>query len=143
MRSHADADDLAQDVFVRTINSPELGQIAEPRAFLTTLAKCVLCNFWRRQELEQAYLQALQELPETLLPSAEELALINETIAQIDALLNGLSLKVRHAFLLNRLEGMTHVEIAASMSLSVATIERYIKQALLHCYQAANSGRLG
>jgi len=137
VRSHADADDLAQDVFVRTINSPKLEQIEEPRAFLTTLAKCVLCNFWRRQELEQAYLQALKELPETFFPSAEELALINETILQLDKLLSDLPLKVRHAFLLNRLEGMTHVEIANNMSLSLATIERYIKQALLHCYQAA------
>lgn len=132
----ADADDLTQDVFIRTINSTDVGTISEPRAFLTVLAKRVLANFWRRHELEQAYLDALSEMPESWAPSAEELASIKQAIFQIDAFLSELPVKVKHAFLLSKLEGLTHLEIAGEMGISVATVERYIKQAFMHCYMA-------
>ena len=37
--------------------------IIEPRAFLTTVAKRVLFNYYRRQDLERAYLDALAQMP--------------------------------------------------------------------------------
>lgn len=139
--SSADADDLTQDVFIRTIDSSEVGEIDEPRAFLTVLAKRVLANFWRRHELEQAYLDALAEMPDAWAPSAEELASIKQTIFQLDTFLSALPVKVKHAFLLSRLEGLTHIEIAAEMGVSVASVERYIKQAFMHCYVAHEAER--
>ncbi len=139
VRSQMDAEDLAQDVFVRLIGSPDVGRLDEPRAFLTTLAKRVLCNFWRRQALEQAYLDALAQQPEMCEPSAEALAVIRQAIGHLDTMFAALPIPVRHAFLLSRLEGLTHHEIAGQMALSVATVERYIKQAFLHCYLAQQS----
>ncbi|MCY1278538.1 putative RNA polymerase sigma factor FecI [compost metagenome] len=136
LRSQADAADLAHDTFLRAFASPQLGQLEEPRAFLCTLAKRILCTFWRRQELERAYLDALAALPEAWGPSEEELALLREALEAVDRLLDGLPGKVRHAFLLNRLEGLTHVEIAARLGVSVATIERWMKRALTHCFLA-------
>jgi RNA polymerase sigma-70 factor (ECF subfamily) len=132
--SRADAADLAHDTFLRAFTSRQLGQIVEPRAFLATLARRVLCNFWRRRELDQAYLNTLATLPAGCVPSEEDLALVREALVAIDRLLHGLPPKVRQAFLLSRLEGLTHVQIAAALELSVATIERYLKQAFAHCW---------
>jgi len=128
------AADLAQNTFIRVLQSRQLMQLQEPRAFLTVLAKRELYTFWRRRDLEQAYLQALAQQPQANQPSPEDMLLIREAIAALDQLLNGLPPKIRQAFLLSRLDGLTHVQIAESMGKSVATIERYMKQALLHCY---------
>ena len=59
------AADLAQDTFMRVLTARETPQFIEPRAFLTTLAKRVLFNHYRRQDLERAYLDALAQMPET------------------------------------------------------------------------------
>ena len=127
------AADLAQDTFVRVLAAREIEQVAEPRAFLTTLAKRVLFSHWRRRELEQAYLQALAESPQATAPSPEELAVLHEALQAIDQRLSGLPAKVKQAFLLHRLDGLTHVQIAQEMRISVASVERYMKQAYLHC----------
>jgi RNA polymerase sigma-70 factor (ECF subfamily) len=127
------AADLAQDTFVRVLTAREVDQVAEPRAFLTTLAKRALFSHWRRRELEQAYLQALAGLPQATAPSTEDLALLHEALQAIDQALNGLPAKVKRAFLLHRLDEMTHVQIASDMGISVATVERYMKRAYLHC----------
>lgn len=134
--SHADAADLTQDTFLRTLKSQPVTDIAEPRAFLCVVAKRVLCSFWRRNELERAYLEAIADLPEAVVPSEEEFALLREAVAVIDALLNDLPAKVRHAFLLNRLEGLTHQQIAEQLDVSLATVERWIKRAVTQCYLA-------
>lgn len=135
------AADLAQDTFLRVLTAREVEQVAEPRAFLTTLAKRVLFTHWRRRELEQAYLQALAELPQATVPSVEDMALLHEALQAIDQRLAGLPAKVKQAFLLHRIDGLTHVQIAAEVGVSVASVERYVKQAYLHCCrQDAGSG---
>jgi len=128
------AADLAHDTFVRVIAARQAHAIQEPRAYLTTLAQRVLYNFWRRRELEQAWQDALAALPEELAPSPEDYALVREAVEAVDQCLAGLPPKVRRAFLLRRLDGLRHAEIARAMGISVATVERYIKQALIHLY---------
>ena len=61
-----DAADLAQNTFVRVLaaNTDRLGEVAEPRAYLTTIAQRLLSNHLRRQQIERAYLEALAGLPE-------------------------------------------------------------------------------
>ena len=132
----ADAADLAHDTFLRTLESPQLADINEPRAFLCLIAKRVLCTFWRRNELERSYLEALASLPEHVAPSEEEYALLREALEAIDAMLDGLPARVRHAFLLNRLEGLTHQQIAVELKASLASVERWIKRAVTQCYLA-------
>ena len=74
----ADAADLAQDTFVRILGVRDLAGVQEPRAYLTTVAKGVLVNWYKRQALERAYLEALAALPEPVAPSPEQRALVLE-----------------------------------------------------------------
>lgn len=126
------AADLAHDTFVRVVAGRQAQKIQEPRAYLTTLAQRVLWNFWRRRELEQAWLDAVASLPQGLAPSPEDYLLVREAVETLDQWLGGLPAKVRQAFLLRRLDGLKHTEIATAMGISVATVERYLKQALVH-----------
>lgn len=128
-----DAADLAQDTFTRILGRADLGGLHEPRAFLTTVAKGVLVNWYQRQALERAYLDALAALPEPTAISPEQRMLILETLHQIDAMLDALPPKVKQAFLMAQLDGMAYADIAAQLGMSLITIKRYMKQAFLQC----------
>lgn len=131
-----DADDLAQDTFTRILGRKDLACLHEPRAFLTTVAKGVLVNWYQRQSLERAYLEALAALPEPTVISPEQRMLVLETLHDIDAMLDALPVKVKQAFLMSQLDGMAYADIAHKLGLSLITIKRYMKQAFLQCLLA-------
>ena len=130
------AADLAQDTFIKVLGARDTQQIVEPRAFLTTIARRVLCNHYRRQDLERAYYQALSELPESVAPSEEERAIILETLVELDQLLDGLPGPVKSAFLMSQVDGLSHGEISSALGISIATVKRHLNKAALRCYFA-------
>ena len=119
----------------------ETPTLAEPRAFLTVVAKRVLFNHYRRQDLERAYLQALAEIPEQVVPSEEERAIILQTLMELDQLLDGLPCPVKRAFLLAQIDGLSHADIGARLGISVATVKRHLTKAALRCYFALCAAR--
>lgn len=133
---HHRAADLAQDTFVRLLAREEAISLREPRAFLTTVARRVLSNHWRRERLEQAYLETLARLPQEQLPSLEERMLLLETLLEIDRRLDGLPVPVKRAFLYSQLDGLTHAQIGERLSLSISTVKRYLVRAGAQCYFA-------
>lgn len=130
----ADAADLAQDTFVRLLQRREQLELNAPRAFLRTIARGLVIDHWRREELERAYLEALAHLPPAEAPSPETRELLLELLERIARLLDGLKPKVRQAFLLAQCEGLGHKQIAEQMGISVRSVERYVADALFHCY---------
>ena len=130
------AADLTQDTFLRVMlksRSGEVFNLDEPRAYLTTVAKRLMVNYFERQSLERAFLGTLETLPESVVPSLEERAIILETLHELDALLDALPAKVRTAFLMSQLEGRTYDDIAADLQVSVRTVTRYMVQAFSQC----------
>ncbi|EPJ93340.1 MULTISPECIES: sigma-70 family RNA polymerase sigma factor [Pseudomonas] len=129
-----DAADLSQDTFVRVLASAQpLADLREPRAYLLTVGKRLLSNFYTRRSLEQAYLDALAQLPEDSVPSPEQRWLLLETLQALDELLDGLPAVVRRAFLWSQLEGLGYREIAERLKVSERTVKRYMAQAYEHC----------
>jgi RNA polymerase sigma factor (sigma-70 family) len=96
----ADAADLAQDTFVRLLQKTDRFELKAPRAFLRTIARGLVIDHWRREEIERAYLESIAHLPQALAPSAEAHALVLELLEEIARLLDGLKPEVRKAFLL-------------------------------------------
>jgi RNA polymerase sigma factor (sigma-70 family) len=133
LKNRFDAADLSQDTFVRLLDSKHpLEDVREPRAFLATIANRLMLNLYRRRSLEQAYLDALANMPEDDAPSAESRAAVLEALNEVDQVLALLSSKARHAFLMSQLEGYTQEEIAEALSVSVRTVQRYLLQAFEH-----------
>jgi RNA polymerase sigma factor (sigma-70 family) len=137
------AADLAQDTFIRLMialakkGETELN-IQEPRAYLTTIASRVLINHHRRQTLEQAYLEALATVPESVSASPEQRALILETLNEIDAVLSALPRKVRTVFLMAQLDGLAYEDIAKELLISIRSVQRYMAMAYEQCFQSQN-----
>ena len=134
MGSACDAADLSQDTFSRLLaSSQRIADLQEPRAYLLTVGKRLLSNFYQRRSLEQAYLNALASLPEEYVPSPEQRWLLLETLQALDELLDGLPRPVRRAFLWSQLEGLGYREIAERLQVSERTVKRYMAQAYEHC----------
>ncbi len=130
------AADLAHDTFVRMLERDPPRRLASRRAFITTVAQRVLYNFWRREQIERAYLDALAQQPESLVPSPEERAVVLETLLEIDRCLDGLPPLVKRAFLLAQLDGLTQGEIADTLGISLATVKRHLVRAGTQCFFA-------
>jgi len=128
-----DAADVAHDTFVRVLQSRLADRIQEPRSYLTTIARGLVVDLWRRRALEQAYLQVLQTLPVEHQPSLEAQALIQEQLIRLDRMLNGLGAKVKQAFLLSVIEGATYPTIAQRLGISERTVSHYMARAMERC----------
>lgn len=133
------AQDLSHDAFTKILKKQYLPKLREPRAYLTTIAHGLIVNYWRRRDIEKAYLDALILEPEAESLSLEQRMLIIETLVKIDTVLKGLPRAVREAFLLSQLEGLTYKVIAKRLKVSERTIKKYMAQAMMHCLLAAEA----
>ena len=134
-----EAADLAHDTFVRLLapaHPPRL--LHEPRAFLTTIARGLLANHWRRKDIERAYLEALAtQQAGAVAPSAQSQVEVIEALLQVDAMLRGLPAKARSAFIMVQLEARTYPEAAGVLGVSDRMVRKYMAQAMLHCVSLA------
>ncbi|TBU69423.1 sigma-70 family RNA polymerase sigma factor [Serratia marcescens] len=128
-----DADDVAQDTFMRLLRSDAAATLREPKDFLVTVAKRVMVDLFRRRTLERAYLEMLALIPEGYAPSPEQRQSLLDSLQQIDAMLDGLGPKVKQAFLLSQLEGLGYTDIAARLCVSVSSVKKYMAKATEHC----------
>ena len=127
------AADLAQDTFVSILTASSASQIQEPRPFLATIARRLIANRYRRQLLENAYLEMLATLPEALMPSPEAQYLALEALRQLDHALNGLPPRVKEAFLLAHFEELSYLDIATRLNVSISSVKQYLTRANRHC----------
>lgn len=132
---HERAADLVQDTFVRLLKSRQASPLREPRAYLSSIARGLMIDQYRRRELERAYLESVELLPRQEVPSEESRILILDALERIDRMLDALKPRVRKAFLLAQLDGLTCAQIANQLDVSVSTVERDLAKALQHCYR--------
>lgn len=133
--SAADASDLAHDTFVRLLagRAVRFDSAAAARAYLRTTAQNLCINLWRRQEIEQAWLQMLANTPEAHYPSAERQAMVLQALEEIARLLASLSPKAARAFTLAVVCEMTDDEVGRELGISGRMVRKYVAQAMLAC----------
>ncbi len=129
-----DAEDLVQDTFVRVMRSQaSMKVLREPHNYLLTVARGLVIDLFRRRTLEQQYLITLSNLPELKWPSEERKALILELLLEADAMLEGLGHNVKQTFILSQFEGLTYLNIAQQLKISLRTVNNYMTKAMEHC----------
>src|SRR5690606_9022837 len=124
-----DAADLAQDTFMRVLagyRQEMIPVLDEPRAYLTTVAKRLLINFYARQSLVRGIGGSLCLLPTQHGPGPARRAVVLGTFRGLAALLDAFPARVRTAFLVCPLGGMSYEQLAAHLQVSVRTVARYI-----------------
>jgi RNA polymerase sigma factor (sigma-70 family) len=139
LRHDDQAQDLAQEVYLRILRMEDVSLIRNPRSFVIHLAAHAAYE-WRmlaRNRLQHSD-ELLQELVARDADPAEALER-DERIARLSRVLETLSSKCRAVILMHRRDGMTHEEIAARMNLSVAMVKKYLARGLAACHRQMGS----
>jgi len=136
LRDSDRAADLVQDTFLRYASQPTgSAAIAQPRFFLWRILRNLLIDLRRLERRRGAHL-ALEEFADYLAdptPTIDRQLESRQQLARLRTALADLPENCRRALLLNRLDGLSHAEIAAQLSVSTSMVTKYIIQALRHC----------
>lgn len=132
--SRATAEDLAQDTFCRLLRRSPSEQLRQPKSYLSSIAKGLVIDHYRRVSLEKAYLESLAFQPEAVTPSLEEQALVVEALVRIDQMLDKMPVKMRTIFLLSRLDGLTYKQISEKLNISASSVQKHMQTAIKLCY---------
>lgn len=135
--NRADAADLAQDTFLRLLGKRDAAPLREPRGYLATIARGLLVDRYRRQALEQAYLEALAQQAEPVSMCAETHAIIIETLLAVDRLLDSLGARTRAIFLLAQIEELSYADISRRLGVSLPTVKKHLVRAYTECLMLA------
>lgn len=137
--STEDAENIVQDIFMYLWEHRDmLESLTNPNAFLFTLTKNRCIDFYRHKVRTESKKESLDALSERELKlKMEALQQFDEnmfSVDDIDTLLNKaiahLPEKCRQVFILSRMEGMKHEEIATQLNISVNTVQNHIVTAL-------------
>lgn len=130
LKSEQEAEDVAQDIFVKLWEQPDLWEGDLVRNYLYTMVKNHVFNRIKRKNIESRYIQS-----QINLQSLEEMTEFNDPLNEIYheelQLLLKLSLeqmpeKRRQVFEMSRFQHLSNHEIAERMNLSVRTVEQHI-----------------
>jgi RNA polymerase sigma-70 factor (ECF subfamily) len=133
----AAAEDVVQETWLKLHERGDTESWHEPRAVLFTTAANLGTDVQRREARSDRLFARDGELPEAVAPGAdpESQAQTESELNSVAAALQELPAQCREAFLLNRLEGLTHSEIAQRLGVSTKTVQRHIERALRRCVQ--------
>jgi RNA polymerase sigma factor (sigma-70 family) len=138
VRNQDDADDIMQEAWVRYLNVEGHAKIGNPRAFLRRIAVNLALDSLRHRHRKNAIFAdmasttdsvSLENIP-TPETSVEDSMTYSFAFQDVMNELSELPPKCWKAFILNAVEGQTHVEVSEHMGLSVSTIEKYCRRAL-------------
>jgi RNA polymerase sigma factor (sigma-70 family) len=130
-----DAEDVAQEAYVRLLHYEGATDVRSPPALLRRIAANAANDRTRADQVRHAAdhvpLEDL-DLPD-LHPSAECELSAEQDLARVIAAIERLPPKCQQVFLLSRLHGFSYLEIARHCGISVKMVEKHVSRALAFC----------
>lgn len=129
------AAELVQESFIIFFREAQKQTIEHPRGFLFRVAKNLAYDHIKHRKVTENYVQKSDHSQHSAneFPSAEKLVSIDERLNTIKRILEELPLRTQEIFILNRVYGMTYIEIAKEFGISDSAVEKHMAKALLHC----------
>lgn len=134
------AQDITQDICLKVMSlANEFPTCDDARNYLIRITINASTDYVRTEKRHRRLLEGAFVLFEDYDGASPEVECQQaEDISQIDKALESLPSKCRDILYLNRIEGMTHAEIAVKLGVSLSLVEKYAIRALLHCRQHLN-----
>ena len=137
VRRPQDIDDIAQEAFLRAYRAEKAStdDIEQPKSFLFKIAHNVaVTNLTRKSSQMMDYLAEIDELNEPVVSPA----LVDEVIArQVVGIhceaVAALPSQCRRVYLMRKVHGMSHKEIAEQLGISHRTVEKHIGKGTRDC----------
>ena len=127
------AQDITQDTFIDVLVKRRQASLQKPRAYLSSVARNLMVDLFRRRSIEKTYLDSLMLNTEAVHISPEESQSIIETLLELDLLLDSLGERSKQIFLLAQVDGLSYVAISKQLSLSVTTVRKHFIRAMSQC----------
>ena len=141
-----DIEDIVHETFLRTYAAEINTQIRSPKAFLFRTARNLALKHLDKCSTRLVdYLEDF-ESSEVLVDerSAEDAAEAQEQFATFCRAVSTLPLQCRRAFILRKVYGLSHKEIADHLEISVSTVEKHLASGITRCsdyMHARNAGQ--
>jgi RNA polymerase sigma factor (sigma-70 family) len=146
IKSRDDVDDLAQECFLRAYAAESDHIIKSPKAFLFTIAKNLALNELARRANatvvspgdwsdQSVLIDEGQVAVDDVVDSRERIRHLARAIASLPP-------QCAKVFILRKIQGLSHKEIAARLNISARTVENHVALGLLRCkaYLRAKGG---
>nr|WP_269807565.1 sigma-70 family RNA polymerase sigma factor [Pseudomonas sp. NMI795_08] len=128
------AEDVAHDAYLRVLERTDGEQIEHPRAFLYRTALNLVVDRHRRHLVRQAEpLEVLDSDERWHSPALTQSMQQDQRLALMQQALDELSAVCRDCFLLRKLDGLSHPQIAERLGISRSLVEKHIVNAMKHC----------
>jgi RNA polymerase sigma factor (sigma-70 family) len=120
-----DAQDLAQEVYLRLLRAQQLDLVVEPQAYLYRVARNVAAEW--RVRASQSKPHSADELDELVEATSPE-ALVSEELehARLDEALRTMAAPVRAVLYLKLTNAMSHEEIARQLGITTRMVRRLL-----------------
>jgi len=131
LRVYEDVDDLLQELYIRLMTYPELEKVESIKSFVFTIAKNLLRDKSRRAYTRAAKLSVSIDSVDIPIESTnpERIALDQDELKRMSRVIALLPPNCKKAFLLHRIDGCSHKEIALNMGVSTSMVEKHIIEA--------------
>jgi RNA polymerase sigma factor (sigma-70 family) len=136
---YQEAEDIVQDTYLHLLQRGTAATLEHPRPYLYRIAANLAVDLARKTEIRRRYSSEWAEFyycggegpptPEAAGGAILELQRLHAALAELPQI-------CRQAFLLKRVEGLSHAEIARRFGVSVRTIDRHIARALTRLREA-------
>ena len=137
LKSEAEAEDVAQDVFCKLWLQPEIWLDTDKDLdnYLFILTRNIVLNIFKHQQIEQEYQDEVVERTFLYELTEKEEILNNvyykEMLMIVQLTLEKMPKRRRLIFKLSRFNGLSHKEIADKLDVSIRTIEHQVYLALI------------
>ena len=141
VRFSVDGEDVAQDAYVRALQSERRGEtVVEPVAYLLRVARNLFIDRKRTDMRESALLVRSDRIDTvaTAAPDPERILAGKQRLDIALAAIGRLPPRCREAFELHRFEGLSYTAIARRMGISTSMVEKHIAEAMARLARAVN-----
>ena len=136
LRNAADVPDLAQEVFLRLLRTPNHEEIRSPEAYLFTVATHVVQQHHQRQATAPVPLDWIERLANVPTAAADDPPAeteMRQRLEHLERTLDALPPRVAMALVMHRMGGYTVPEIARELGVATITVKKYLARGLLAC----------
>jgi len=132
LKSPSAAEDLVQELYLKLAALDPAEEIGNPSAFLYRAAHNLMLDRQRQQRRTSLRDGAWHEAQELRAgePAADDALAARRRLAKLSAIVEDMPAKMRQAFRLHKLDGLSHAETAEAMKVSISAVEKHISAAL-------------